>query len=341
MRLPRVSKRNPCPICGHDHWCYFLNEHTVVCMRVPSDRPKRASGFGGYIHRLDGSVELPAPAPAFESPRAAPAVLDRVYRAFLAQPELFLALDDYRKFSEWKLPVEFVKRQGYRRLPLKGRAEVCRRLLKDGYGLEGVPGFYARDGFYGPYWTFTTGPGLIFPSISPDGKIQGLQVRLDDPRGGGKYLWFSSSDLPGGASSGAPWHVARPAQLVRRVVIITEGIRKADVVAWHMGALTIGLGGVAAIEGVSEHVKSLGMPALVAYDMDILKKAEVFESFRTLIGKLTGNVFVAAWDPKHKGLDDLLMSGGWPKIIPVSEAMREIARARKKLSAPAGAGRPK
>jgi len=331
VRLPRVSRRNPCPVCGHDHWCYFLDEYTVVCMRVPSGKPKRAKGFGGYIHRLDGGVSLPPPLPVREGRRAGPAVLDRTYQAFLSRPELALTLEDYRRFrDEWKLPAELVRKKGYRRLPLKGRAEICRRLLEEGYSLEGVPGFYARDGIYGPYWTFTTGPGLVFPSLSPDGKIQGLQVRLDDPRRG-KYLWFSSAELPGGASSGAPWHVARPSRPIRRAVIITEGIRKADVVAEYMGAVTVGLGGVAAIEGVPEYAASLKMPVIIAYDMDVLRKREVFESFRTLVGKLKGDVFVAAWDPEYngldcKGLDDLLVNSGWPKIIPVNEAMRKIAR---------------
>lgn len=325
--LRRVNKRNPCPICGRDHWCYFIGQDTVVCMRVPSDRPKRAKGYGGYIHHLNGNYKLPDVLPVSDVPRGDLNTLDETYRALLRQPEFGLSFEDYRKFQEWGLPVQFIKGRGYRRMPLAGRADICRRLLEEGYVLEGVPGFYCKEGRYGAYWTFTTGPGLIFPSLSSEGKIQGFQVRLDNPRRKIKYKWFSSSGLPGGASSGSPWHVARPSRVRCRGIVITEGFRKADVVAEYMGVVTIGVSGVNNIEGVAEYVNGKKMPVIIAYDMDLLKNRAVFEALRALVGELKGDVYVAAWNRKYKGLDDLLVSGGWPRVIPVGQALKRIKQA--------------
>ena len=46
----RVSKGNPCPICGKPDWCCISSDYTTVyCMRVPSRRQSRTGG--GYFHR--------------------------------------------------------------------------------------------------------------------------------------------------------------------------------------------------------------------------------------------------------------------------------------------------
>lgn len=47
----RVSKREPCPVCGHEDWCLLSNDGgTAICMRTPSDRPHERTG--GHIHVL-------------------------------------------------------------------------------------------------------------------------------------------------------------------------------------------------------------------------------------------------------------------------------------------------
>jgi hypothetical protein len=245
-------------------------------------------------------------------------------------PELALTVADYRRLAEWGVSVEMAKRRCYRRLPLRGRACISRQLMEMGYILEGIPGFYYHDK---GYWTFTTGPGLIFPSLSPEGKIQGFQVRLDDPKGGSKYVWFSSAGRPGGTSSGAPWHVSRPARVKCRAVVITEGIRKADVISEYLGVITVGAAGVNNWQGIPQYVEQLGMPVVVAYDMDILAKPPVFEAFRALVGSLKGQVYVAAWDPQYKGLDDLLVAGRKPKIIPLNEFLANQCRSTTELAA--------
>jgi hypothetical protein len=59
----RVSKRTPCPICGHDSWC-SVGQSVVLCMRNESQRP---STNGGWLHSKDGHAldrESPSTIPA-------------------------------------------------------------------------------------------------------------------------------------------------------------------------------------------------------------------------------------------------------------------------------------
>jgi hypothetical protein len=57
----RVTKANPCPVCGHDSWCLTsLDGTTGLCMRVANDRPKQfKSGDVAYIWKLEnGPVKV-------------------------------------------------------------------------------------------------------------------------------------------------------------------------------------------------------------------------------------------------------------------------------------------
>lgn len=57
--MSRVSKKNKCPVCGHDTWC-LVGEKAVLCMRVQSDRPIRlSSGETGWWHPLDAGYQPP------------------------------------------------------------------------------------------------------------------------------------------------------------------------------------------------------------------------------------------------------------------------------------------
>ena len=49
-KFKRVSKREPCPVCGHADWCVVSNDGgTCICMRTESDRPHAK---GGWVHVL-------------------------------------------------------------------------------------------------------------------------------------------------------------------------------------------------------------------------------------------------------------------------------------------------
>lgn len=58
MKWHKVSKANPCPICGKADWCGFNDEMTMaICMRVQNDYPSKN---GGYIYVYeDGRWQQP------------------------------------------------------------------------------------------------------------------------------------------------------------------------------------------------------------------------------------------------------------------------------------------
>ena len=60
----RVSRRNPCPICGKDSWCLVdADRGLALCPRTEGGRK---IGSAGWLHRLDG---LPAPSIKFDGAR--------------------------------------------------------------------------------------------------------------------------------------------------------------------------------------------------------------------------------------------------------------------------------
>lgn len=59
-RIIRVTRQNPCVICGKPDWCTYSTE-IAYCMRVESDRQAKN---GAWIHRLTEPIQpIPAPKP--------------------------------------------------------------------------------------------------------------------------------------------------------------------------------------------------------------------------------------------------------------------------------------
>ena len=48
----RVSRDQPCPVCGHADWCAYVGA-LVYCMRIESGKPVAS---GGWIHKLTGKA---------------------------------------------------------------------------------------------------------------------------------------------------------------------------------------------------------------------------------------------------------------------------------------------
>lgn len=66
MKWLRVSKRNPCVVCGRFDWDTYCPElNLACCMRVVSDRPAKN---GGYLHTLNADHARPLPQPKPEPP---------------------------------------------------------------------------------------------------------------------------------------------------------------------------------------------------------------------------------------------------------------------------------
>lgn len=184
----------------------------------------------------------------------------------------------------------------------------------------GVPGFYRERG----HWRMVyRPPGFFIPVRDACGHIQALSQRIDDPRDGGKYLWLSSADRDGGASSGTPVHFAGRDSLLYGTaeVTVTEGALKADVAAHLSGSPVIGVAGVHAARGLAERLRT-GFPllrrVLVAYDRDMMEKPQVLDAALNLCAQLEAEGFavkVRTWPGSEKGIDDYLLSQLSPREV--------------------------
>jgi hypothetical protein len=320
----RVSRSSPCPICRKADWCRVAaNGAYAICNRVESPTPARGNG-GGWIHRLDGQAGARPATPRYHAPAGAPAAPPS--RRSLIHGRLVSHLDLSEQHKQQLLARGFsandISNRSYRSLPLRGRAAFCRAVADgDDGALEGVPGFFQKDGGSGPYWTLAGSPGLLIPCCGPRGDVRGLRIRPDDQGAGGKYRWLSSDDRPGGASSGAHCHVARPAVgglLFDRTVWITEGELKADYAADKLRAVVLSVPGVSswtlALADLRELLPDDGR-VVVAFDADWREKIQVHAAMWDIAqacNALGYNVEIATWDSALKGLDDLLATGRQP-----------------------------
>lgn len=211
-----------------------------------------------------------------------------------------------------------IERLGYKSTPPFYMCNsITDKLLEQGYTVEGVPGFYQKNG----RWTVnfsTIAAGILLPIRGIDGMIRSFQIRLDTPlkneddppdKAGAKYISFSSANKPMGCSPGSPVHfVGNP---YARVVYVTEGVLKPDVAHCLMNRTfvsTIGANNTAQLELIFAFLAENGTQIIMeAHDMDKYSNANVAAG--------SSKVFLLArkygmecrrltWNPNYKGIDD-------------------------------------
>jgi hypothetical protein len=146
----------------------------------------------------------------------------------------------------------------------------------------------------------------------------GLQIRLDNPVDGNKYVWFSSAGKSLGASSGSPLHfVNTPIIQENKAVYITEGALKADVIGELKNAGVVAMAGVKSVraEVLVQILKSLfpdTQQVFLAFDADFRTNEAVekaLSEMETEFQKWNGlEVRTLVWDINDgKGFDDYLL----------------------------------
>lgn len=307
-KWPRTTKSRPCPICGGTR-----------CQIAPSGR--RA-----YCRRQDRHEWLDHP--VTQPPRtrhdrpdnvADDATLDRVYRSLLGAlpltPEHGTALVA-RGLEPGKDPL------GPRSVPPEGSGALRETAtwafqgarIAAGDATGRVP--LVRDGIA------RCPAGLVIPVVSLEGQVVGLRVRPDDPGEGGKYRW--------GVGARARVHVARPPVSPAVRVWITEGELKAEVAARRLGAVVLSLPGVSVCHSEAEAIvvklAPPGSEVVIAFDADADRKPQVALARAQLAARLLASglrVQFATWpEAQGKGLDDLLVAGGVPALVPCTDFAR-------------------
>lgn len=248
---------------------------------------------------------------------APPDVIDRTYRTMLGL--LRLRTDHFQSLLNRGLKPEQIEANQYRSTPVQSAEEIAPALLRAGCTLQGVPGFYMDSK---GIWRLNLYPklaGILVPVCSLDGLISGFQIRLDRPVEKRKYVWLSSANLPGGVSSGSPFHYAGERS---KTVYITEGALKADVAHAILGKSFGAIAGVSqfgALRNLFGALMKDGTETVCeAYDMDCETNIHVEAARQKMIRiarqEFGFKVYSVTWNSQFKGIDDWALARKQQKI---------------------------
>ena len=195
---------------------------------------------------------------------------------------------------------------------------ITEQLMKQGCTVQGVPGFYVNDN---DKWTVKfhqRTSGILIPIRSVDGLLCGLQTRLDKPirdkddppeKQGIKYLTLSSVGKNMGTTSKSPVHfVGDPCS---RVVYVTEGALKADIVHALTGrtfAAMIGANNTSGLDELFTFLRKNGTEEIIeAEDMDKYSNNAVNKGASKICQLAVAHGMTCrrlVWNPNYKGIDD-------------------------------------
>ena len=310
----RTEIQFDCPVCGKKKFAFNLDKgigHCWSCrtnadsaklyatvMNMSLDAARRdiearlgiTNNFNEPIKREPRTV-YDTSAESIEAKKADDETLDQTYRAFLSEltlSEKNKAMLLARGFSEKE-----IQSRNYRTFPNRSEInffDLCKRLQRQGYTLEGVPGFFKAK--TGEYTFIQLTKGIIMPQVNYKDQVVGLQIRKDDDLRSyieefgdyeAKCAWFSSKNRVGGVGANANVHYACDFSFNKEKgewtpvfndgFVLTEGIMKADLVHALMPNLpVIAVPGVHALNGLKTELlrlKELGAKTiLLSYDMD-------------------------------------------------------------------------
>jgi Domain of unknown function (DUF3854) len=343
----RATPRNPCPVCGgHRYPCEVFGDGVVHCMTKESPSPCTGR-LGGWLHNLSGRQQDESLSAATEAivhastptpERADPQTCHDVYTALLAACRP--SAKDREYLATEGIPESELAHYGTLP-PAKQQGALIAGLVKQfsESTLRTVPGIVKKDGRLQ-----LAGAGLLVAVCGVDGRIQGCQVR----KHGGGYYWFSSKNN-GGASSDSPCNVVRPAGAHPSIVWITEGPRKAHVVAMHTGCITIGLTGHSnhkpGIDALRQLAEQGAVCVVIALDEDEepKTKALVETSRRALAAAAFDPLCLAVrnarWEKEQgKGADDVFNNGHTPRIEKITAVLLPDHQEEDGDPGPAGRG---
>ena len=343
LRIRRPSPQGfyvDCPICNDKRGKMHINTQTDTWRCNYCDESGGMLALYAKVHSISTSTayreisdallngvnlsdhavkypDKPKETPVEAAPVADIAVRHKTYTALLAM--LTLSKEHRAHLQTVRgLPDEQIERLSYKSMP---PFYMCRslanRLLQNGHQLDGVPGFYQKDG----QWTIASSSftaGIMIPARTRQGLISGFQIRLDVPlkneddppeKDGAKYIWFSSAGKPKGTSSGSPAHFVGDPNA--GVVYVTEGLLKSDIAHYLMNrsfAATAGVNNMAQLELLLKELAENGTHTIIeTEDMDKYRNEAACKGALKLheLARKYGMVCRGLnWNPNYKGVDD-------------------------------------
>ena len=362
---PRVrhTRQRPCPICGGyaalrvgrgircwgftaGTWSYcsreefaggapYIDTASAYRHRLTGDcRCGQVHGFGAVppsLHRRS--------TPATLGSELDPDTLHQVYSAYL---DLCRLRDRHRDYfaARGRADLEVALSLGYGSLPLgyTSAREVV-SALEGRFGADvvaRVPGFYRRAGRIATLTATRDQDDAVIPARDEQGRIVGL-VRRTITGPAAKYRTFPGGGADFYTVAGLDW---QPGQ--HRELFLVEGIHKAHVAAELSGTRVMGLPGLTLRQAHLDAIRRLAPDVVIeAFDADKFRTKEVAAARHAAHKKLHElgiTVMTAVWEAEDgKGLDDLLATGGHPRLRVVGRRPAVGPRAPVPLPDPAPA----
>jgi hypothetical protein len=292
-----------CPVCDFHGGVFDLYAYLKNVPRMEVYRELRNT-LGDDSNRRCTAIQLSVP--DFTEPECPVTDIDIRHKTYSALLHKLQLADDHRNnLLHRGLSLSAIEANQYRTTPALGRSLLASQLLDEGHYLRGVPGFYrSKEGS----WRFVnTGRGFLIPVRDSQGRILGMQLRLDktDKR---KYRWISSNERTDGTGAKGWVHTAGP---VQKNMTLIEGGLKADIVHHFSGQSLIAVPGVSTLselERVLIAYKKQGLESLQSgFDMDYLYNHNVYMAYEKLVEMVTRlelSYSANLWDPVYNGLDD-------------------------------------
>lgn len=318
-----------CYYCGKDHEIGGGMLHLYAYYRNLADVKSANKEIRERLFGKDNEKNYKRVAVNVKKVDDEPAPIEKrssAYRALL--PLLKLSSMHIQKLRDRGLSDRDIELGLYRSVPYRGFEAIAEILTENGIDLSHVPGFLCR---HSGQWTLTNAysSGIMIPVIDFYGRIEGFQIRFDEPKDPhNKYMWFSTAGRPLGGRTYGWVHIAgRP----QKTVYITEGPLKGNVIHALSGMTVISVPGVNSInhlEPTLDYFKSKGTTTIVnAFDMDLFSKKEVQQAFKRMNGVIRSHdlkLQLIKWDNKYKGLDDYLYSRKY-QVSPEESSSTAIA----------------
>lgn len=305
------------PLYGKIHGISNSEAYREICDRLATD------GFSSDNDPTACSYQARKPSP--DSVLADKAPVQEIHRTLTALLSLLTLTPAHREHLRTVrgLTDDEIGGFGFKSTP---PPKLCRalteRLVKQGYCVQGVPGFYVND--YGK-WTvkfYQRTSGILIPLRGVDGLLHGIQIRLDHPirdendppdKPGAKYLPLTSTGKNQGVTSGTPIHFVGDPNA--RVVYVTEGALKADIVHALTGrtfAATMGANNTNGLDELFSFLSRNGTEEIIeAEDMDKHRNDGVYRG-ACMVQQLARKHGMACrqlnWNPDYKGIDDWQLS---------------------------------
>lgn len=269
----------------------------------------------GYSYTVDKRKERKTMAKAIqEVPKADILTLDSCYFAMLEQ--LQLEPMHRKNLLDRGLSEEIIRLHHYRSVPRGEYEQIVYRLLKQNIDPIGVPGFYVDNNGEVRINLHNCMGGYFVPVFDNDYRIQGLQIRLDDPLDKKrKYMWLSSAEKNGGCSSNSPVQISGDI-FGSEAVYVTEGPLKGQIAHYLSNKPFVSVAGVnqqKELDGLFEKIRAVGKCKSIvdAFDMDDDENEHVLRGHRNLAWLACKYGFIPrriTWNRKYKGIDDYLLA---------------------------------